>query len=80
MDIDLLVRFLAWCSVVNCGLLLFWFFAMLIAKDLIFKLQGLIDSLPQERLEELNYMVIGLFKMGVLLFNLTPYLVLRALV
>ena len=80
MDASLLIRFLAWCSVVNIGLLLLWFIMMMLAKDLIYSVQSRWLNIPRERLDTLNFGMMGLFKLSIWMFNLTPYLVLRALV
>ncbi len=80
MDVNLMVRFLAWCSVVNVALLMVWFFSLVVAKDLLYGIQGRWFNVSREILDAMNYGGLGLFKIGVWLFNLTPYLVLRELV
>ncbi len=79
MSIEFWITFLAWCSVVNITLLMLWFLAILLLNDFIFAVQQRFFGLSREAFNAVHYGGIGMFKMGLWLFNLTPYLVLRAI-
>ena len=79
MTIELLTKFLAWCSVVNIGLLLLWSFAVMFMRDQIFNLHSKFFKLSHETFNAIHYGGLGLYKLFLWVFNLTPYLVLRAI-
>ena len=45
--------------------------------NLVYKMQGLVTNLGREDLEKQMYHFLGLFKLGIIFLNFTPYLVLR---
>ena len=79
MTIELLTKFLAWCSIVNIGLLLLWSFAVMFMRDQVFNLHSKFFKLSHETFNAIHYGGLGLYKLFLWVFNLTPYLVLRAI-
>ena len=79
MTTDLWLAWLGWSAIVNIVLLMFWFLVIVLMPDLIFRIQGRWFNISRERFDMIHYLLLGLFKMGIWLFNLTPYLVLRAI-
>jgi hypothetical protein len=68
---------LAWCLVINYTVLIVWCVATIIGHDWIARMHGKLFRLPIEKFSSINYLGIAFFKIGILLFNLTPYLALR---
>lgn len=68
---------LGWCSLINIGLLIFWFAIFSLAHDWIYRLHGRWFSLSVERFDAIHYGGMALYKMAIILFNLVPYLALR---
>lgn len=79
MNIEILLKILAWCSVVNIGLLMLWTVFILVIGDFTFNLQRRFFDISRETFNAVNYGGIGLFKLAIWVLNLTPYLVLQAL-
>ncbi|MDE2394076.1 MAG: hypothetical protein KGL43_00760 [Burkholderiales bacterium] len=77
MDVDLLLRFLGGCALVNYGLLVVWALLVLVARGPWLELQQRLFGLPPEPVRVLNCAGIALYKIGIILFFLVPYLVLR---
>ena len=77
MTIEIIRNFLAWCSVINIGLLLFWWLGFMLAHDFIYRLHGKWFKLSVEKFDAINYALIGFFKIGIILFNVVPYFALR---
>ena len=77
MTLELLREFLAWCSVINLGLLFLWFFGFMIARDWIQQIHGKWFRLKPETFDAMHYAGMGIFKACILIFNVVPYLVLR---
>ena len=74
---DNLGRFLGWCSVINLGILIYWILALTLGNELVFQIHTWWFDIPQDRFDEIHYTMMGYFKLTIILFNVTPYLVLR---
>ena len=77
MTLEATRSMLAWCSLINIGLLLVWFLFFLFARDWMCRMHSTWFKIPVDRFDALHYGGMGLFKIGILLFNLVPYLALR---
>ncbi len=77
MTLEVTRSMLAWCSVINIGLLMWWFLFFLLAHDLLYRMHSTWFNIPVDRFDAIHYGGMGLFKIGIILFNLVPYLALR---
>ena len=77
MNIETLRNMLLWCAVINYGLLILWILFFMMAHDWLQRLHGRWFRLPVERYDALNYGGMMLYKLGIILFNLVPYIALR---
>jgi hypothetical protein len=76
MNIEIVRSFFLWCTVINFGLLLVWALLFLFARDGLLRLSVKWVHVSAEQFDVLNVAGITLYKMGVLLFNLVPCIVL----
>jgi ABC-type uncharacterized transport system permease subunit len=76
MSIEILRNFLMWCTVINYGILLVWFLFFMFARDWIQRLHGRWFRLSGEQFDSLHYAGMSVYKIGILLFNLVPYVAL----
>ena len=76
MSIELTRMFLLWCTVINYGILLAWFLVFALARDWMWRLHGRWFHLSGQQFDALHYAGMSLYKIGVLVFNLVPFLVL----
>jgi hypothetical protein len=76
MSIEIFREFLLWCSVINYGLLLLWFLAFALAHDALYRFHGRWFRWTAEQFDALHYAGMALYKLGILLFNLVPYVAL----
>ncbi len=67
---------LSLCALINFGLLLVWFLAFTLAHGWMYSLHGRWFHLSVETFDAIHYTGMALFKIGVWLFNLTPWLAL----
>ncbi len=79
MPIETLQEILGWCSLINMGLLLWWFLAFVFAHDWMYDLDSRWFKLSVEQFDAIHYGAMGVMKMMVFVFNLVPYVVLRIL-
>ena len=70
-------KFLGWSSVINLGLLLYWILVLTLGNEFVFQIHTSWFDIPHDRFDEIHYTMMGYYKLMVILFNVTPYLVLR---
>jgi hypothetical protein len=76
MTVDMIHEFLGWCSIINIGILFFWFAMITLAHDKIYKLHSKWFKISKEKFDEIHYMLLGFFKLSVFIFNVVPYIAL----
>jgi hypothetical protein len=72
MNIQLMRDILKWCSIINCGLLLFWFLLFMLAHDWMIHFYGRWFRLSADQFDAINFAELVFFKIGIILFNLVP--------
>jgi hypothetical protein len=77
MTVEIIRNVLAWCLLINMGLLLFWVLWLKLAHDFVYRVHGKWFKLSVERFNEIHYTGMLFFKMYIFLFNLVPYFALR---
>ena len=77
MSLEMVSAALLWCAAINYGLLLWWFLAFLLARDSIYRLHGRWFRMAPDQFDMLHYAGMALYKIGILLLNLVPYIALR---
>jgi Family of unknown function (DUF6868) len=77
MTIEILTRFLAWCLVINYGILILWFLVFVLARDWIYGLHRKWYPISPEQFNAINYAGIAFYKILVFVFVLVPYIALR---
>ena len=77
MTIEVIRGALAWCTVINWGLLLWWFLFFILAHDWIYRFHRKWFDVSVDKFDAIHYAGMGIFKIGIILFNLVPYLALR---
>jgi len=77
MSFEMVRKVLLWCAVINYGVLIVWWLCFLLAHDWLYGLHGLWFHLSVEQFDALHYAGMALYKLGILLFNLVPYIALR---
>jgi hypothetical protein len=73
MTIETIRAALGWCSVINMGLILWWFFAIAVLHDPVYKIHSKWFKLSVEKFDEIHYTGIAFFKIAVFIFNIVPY-------
>ena len=76
MGIELVRDALLWCAVINYGLLLVWFLFFTAAHEWMHRFHGRWFRLPVEQFDAIHYAGMAIYKIGIILFNLVPYIAL----
>ena len=77
MNVETLLAFLGWCTLINLGLLIWWSLFVVFAHDWTYQMHSKWFKISVEKFDSMHYSLMGMFKMGVIIFNLVPYLALR---
>lgn len=77
MTVVIIRDVLAWCTVINFALLLWWFVFFSLAHDWLFRLHTRWFTISEERFDAIHYAGMAFFKICIFVFNLVPYLALR---
>ncbi|HEX9741290.1 MAG TPA: hypothetical protein VGA17_00700 [Nitrospiraceae bacterium] len=77
MSIEIVREVFLWCTVINYGLVLVWFLIFALGHDWMHRVHGRWFRLSAERFDAIHYAGIAMYKIGILVFNLAPYLALQ---
>ena len=77
MTLEIIRSVFAWCTVMNLVLLLFWFAYFRMAHDWLYRIHGKWFDIPADKFDVIHYGAMAGFKLGIILFNLVPYLALH---
>lgn len=77
MTVEIICEFLAWCSLINVGLLIFWLLWFTLAHNFVYRIHGKWLKLSVERFDAIHYAGMTFFKICIFLFNVVPYIALR---
>ena len=76
MSVDTIKDVLLWCAIVNYGLVLAWFLPIAFARERLYGLWGRWFRLAAEQFDALSFSCMAIYKVGILLFNVVPYIAL----
>jgi len=76
MNIETVRRTLLWCAVINYGILLVWFLVFMLAHDWMYQFHGRWFHLSVDQFDMLHYAGLSVYKIGIILLNLVPYIAL----
>jgi len=76
MTIQTLQSFLAWSLVVHFSVLLLWVWMMKYANEYVYRIHTYWIPISKDSFNVMHYGGIGLYKLLIFIFNLTPYIAL----
>jgi hypothetical protein len=76
MNTDVLRNFFMWSTIINYGLLMYWFLVFAFAHDRFERILGRVFRFAPEQFDVGNAIGMTIYKLGVIIFNLVPFLVL----
>ena len=76
MDIQMLTTFFMWCTLLNVGLLIMSFIMLFFAGDFVYNMHSKYFAMTRESFNASLYLIIGLYKIAVFVFNLVPWIAL----
>lgn len=79
MSVNLVRHALLLCTIINYVVLLIWLFLYTLSPQWIHRLWTRWFHLRAEQFDAINFSAMALYKVGIFLFNLVPYIALRML-
>jgi len=76
MNIEMIRKAFLWCGMINYGILLVWFLFFILAHDWMHLWHGRWFHLSVEQFDMLHYAGMSIYKIGILLLNVVPYIAL----
>jgi len=76
MDIKTVRATLLWSALINYGILLVWFLFFILAHDWMYLLHHTWFRLSVEQFDMLYYQAMAIYKIGIILLNLVPWIAL----
>ena len=77
MDLDEITLFLGWCTAINIGILTFSALVLFLFKDFVINTHSRLAGVSASQLPSLYFAYMGNYKIGILIFNLVPYIALK---
>ncbi len=77
MTATMFTSFLGWSLVINTGILMFTACFVMLGRGYAVKIHGRIFGLSEEKLTLQYFQYLAIYKIFVLVFNLTPYLAMK---
>ena len=77
MTLEEIRSMLAWCAVINIGLLLIWWVMFVLLHNWMYRMHRTWFKLSEEQFDRTHYAGMAFTKVAVLIFNVAPYLALR---
>jgi hypothetical protein len=77
MTIQIVREALLWCTLINYGVLIIWFLLLVLPHEWLYRLWQKWFQLSDEQFDGVNFAGMALYKVGIILFNLVPYVALR---
>ena len=74
---ETLLPVLGWCAVINYGVLMVWWLIFVFAHGWMYQLNGEFFKISEQDFDNTHYLCMGLYKLGIFLFFLVPYLAIR---
>ncbi len=79
MNLELFISTLGWCAIISSCVLLFWMLFIVIAADFVVAIQQKFFDIDKASVIKYNYLLMGFFKLSVLMLFIVPWAVLRFL-
>ena len=76
MDYNVIRAFFKWCTIINGGFLILASLLIRFAGDWVFAMHTIWIPMTEDAFHSAIYMLVGVFKIIMIVFNLVPYLAL----
>lgn len=76
MTLESIRTLFLWSALMNYGIVLLWFSMFMMAHDWMYQMHGRWFRISREQFDAVHYAVMAIYKVGILLFNVVPYVAL----
>lgn len=79
MSIDQLTQFFGWCTIINMGVIMVTSILLVFFRQSIARIHHRMMAVPESGLYRLYFQYLAAYKILLLVFNLVPWLALKAM-
>ncbi len=72
MDIETVRQFFLWCTIINLAMIYLWAGVFVLGRDWLHRFHGRWFRLREDHFDAIHYTLMGVYKVGILLFCLVP--------
>jgi len=76
MTIEIVRDTFLWCTLINWGMLLWWYLFLIFAHGWVYKMHSKFIKITEEEFNVIHYKGMLYFKVLIFVFNLAPYVAL----
>ena len=78
MDIEMLRQFFMWCAILNVSLLVLLFLVAVcgFGSDFVYRIHSKLFPMPRDTFNTVLYLLIGVYRIFVFVFNIVPWIAL----
>ncbi len=76
MNIEALIMFFKWCTIINGLLLAFWAALVIFCPNIVYNVEKKFFPVPRDFFDKFIYAFLAMFKILFLIFNLVPLIAL----
>ena len=80
MSVETVHELLGWCTLINVAILALWGAFFFLAHDWMYRLHGGIFKFSVKTFDAIHYTTMAVYKIGIFLFNLVPYVALSMMI
>ena len=77
MTLELARSFFGWCSILNIGLLIWWFLFFWLGHDLMYRFHGRLFRISEESFDAIHYAGLATYKIAIFMLNVVPWISLK---
>ena len=74
MNLDQLTELFKWMSIINICILILTSVLIMLLKNIMYKLHGKLFEIKEDNVALVSYQYLGMYKILILVFNITPYI------
>ncbi len=77
MTIEMWREMLLWCTLLNVAVLIFWFFLYVFGRRFVRSVHGRWFAIPPEQIDAVQYLLMGIYRLAIIVFCLMPLIALH---
>ena len=77
ISVAALAEFFGWCTIINLGIYLFTVIALILFRDMAFRINARIFSISQKDVARVSFQYVGAYKLAITMLCFVPWVALK---